>query len=102
MRIATKVLFVALVAGVALGVVLLVPACGNERVTKSNYDRIDTCMSYDDVVAILGPPDQAESEGSHFLGLGWTKATNAWSSGSRTITLTFVEGRVVAKAHSGL
>jgi hypothetical protein len=90
-----------------LALVVLVPillaACGGEdRVTKANYDRVSTCMSSSELLAILGEPADSDSSGFDVAGFGWTKTTRVWCSSGRTITLTFVEDRVVAKAHEGL
>jgi hypothetical protein len=48
---------IAAVVGLTLGVLALLPP--KPGITKENFDRIEIGMTYDEVVAILGPPTGA-------------------------------------------
>jgi hypothetical protein len=77
-------------ASLALGLLLLT-ACAT--VTRENYDRIRTGMTLDEVVDILGEPDDLDS-----VGLGPLEAANAtWVGKSGTISIQFAGGKVLVK-----
>ncbi len=74
----------------------LLMGCGS-KVTQENFDKIQTGMTEAEVTAILGNP--TESSSVTFGPIGGT--TSTWKASSGTITIQFVNGKVLAKAFSG-
>jgi len=64
------------------------------KVTPDNYDKIQTGMSMDQVVSILGEPSDVQS--FNFAGLSGTSAT--WKSGDTTIVVQFFNDKAQVKA----
>jgi hypothetical protein len=72
--------------------VVCVAGCG-PRINKANFDKVQTGMTQTQVQAILGEPTEASS-----VDLPVFSGTVAsWKSGDTTITVQFVNGKVVAK-----
>lgn len=69
-------------------------ASGCSKVTNDNYARIETGMRYDEVVAILGPPDEV----TDVVG---TKSA-VWGKAPKTISVKFVADKVVFRSAKGL
>lgn len=78
--------------------VLLVAIClmaiGCSKINKENYDKIEVGMTYDEVTAILGAPDEAKD----VIG---TKSC-VWGKASETISIKFVGDKVVFHSAKGL
>lgn len=70
----------------------LLMACS--RVTQENFDKIQTNMTMEQVVAILGNP--SSSEGTNFLGVSATAAT--WKYKKAVITIIFLNNNVQIKS----
>jgi len=66
--------------------------CGT-RITKENFDKIQTGMTQAEVQAILGEPTESSSVD---LAL-FSGTTSTWRAGDTTIAVQFVNGKVVAK-----
>jgi hypothetical protein len=96
---------------------LAVPACGKKKVTKANYDKIEVGMTQEQVEKILGKGSKDEGgDGSNVAAqvgvavggvasaptAGPKGETYIWESGTRSITITFVDGKVRLKQSSGL
>jgi hypothetical protein len=95
-------------------VCLALPACGKNKVTKANFDKIKVGMTLAEVEAILGKGKKEEQAGTAAA----NKITGAtlgvqgklpdqdiyvWESGVKTITVIFVNGKVsVDPIQSGL
>lgn len=75
---------------------------GCERVTRENYDRVQLGMPMQQVKQLLGEPDQITSGGAEVMGFGGTAANMVWRSGNKSITVTFVNDKVVKKGMSNL
>jgi hypothetical protein len=71
---------------------LLISACS--KITNENYAKIETGMRYDEVVAILGPPDKVEE-------VVGTKSA-VWGKEPKTISIKFVADMVVFRSAQGL
>lgn len=71
---------------------LLILACGS-KVTAENFEKIQTGMSQQDVVALLGEPTQ--SYAFDIAGLSGAAAT--WREGETTISIQFFNGKVQAR-----
>ena len=74
----------------------LLLGCGS-KVTQENFDKIQSGMTQAEVTAILGNP--TESSSMAFGPVGGT--TSTWKAGGRTITIQFVNSKVLAKTFSG-
>jgi outer membrane protein assembly factor BamE (lipoprotein component of BamABCDE complex) len=71
---------------------LCLVACGS-RLSQANFDKIQTGMTITQVTAILGEPTESSSvDVAVFSG-----TVSKWKAGDVTITVQFVNGKVVAK-----
>jgi hypothetical protein len=81
---------------------------GGDKLTKSNYDRIQDGMSVSKVESILGKGTEQASANVPGVSAGGYSAPGAsskiltWHSGLKTVTVTFLNDEVVSKAQSGL
>lgn len=88
MRSNSKIL--AVVAAAAL--LLIVAACGS-KVSQANFEKIQTDMTQEEVQKILGPPTETSG-----MSIGsFSGGTSTWTSGDSTISIQFLNGKVVAK-----
>jgi hypothetical protein len=71
---------------------ILLSACS--KVTPENFAKIQSGMTEQEVIAILGSP--AESTSREVLGI--TGTSSRWVSGDTSITIRFVGGKVATKA----
>jgi outer membrane protein assembly factor BamE (lipoprotein component of BamABCDE complex) len=79
----------------SLGVVILLlclAACGS-RLNQENFDKIREGMSQTEVREILGEP--VDASGASFLGLSSGEAV--WKNDKTTITVHFLNDKVVSK-----
>jgi hypothetical protein len=105
------------VAGIVLVVCLVIPACGNPKITKANYEKIQMGMTLQQVEEILGKGEKEEGgDGSNVAGqfgvdvgggLNLSARPNPgesykWETGTKTITVYFLSGRVTNKVPKGL
>lgn len=72
--------------------VLLLSGCSN--VTKANYDKIKSGMTYDEVVEILGKPEGC----SETLGI----SNCEWKDDEAKISITFLSNQVTISVANGL
>ena len=82
--------------------IFLVSCSGN--LNKDNYDKISNDMSISQVESILG---KGESQASSNVDLGEyggniSSEVMTWQSGTKVISITFSNGKVMAKAQNGL
>ena len=84
------------VVGMVLLCSILLLGCGS-KVSQENFDKIQTGMTQAEVTSILGSP--TESNSIAFGPIGGT--TSTWKENSGTITIQFVNDKVIAKAFSG-
>lgn len=73
-------------------VALLIAGC--TRITQENFSRIETGMSEQQVISILGSP--TESNSVDVLGISGTAAR--WTGRDAEITVRFVGGKVALKS----
>lgn len=83
--------------------VFLLNSCSG-KINSENYDKISNGMSKSQVESILG---EGESNASSSIDLGEYGGNNSsevitWQSGMKVITITFSNGKVMAKAQTGL
>ena len=74
------------------------------KINKDNYDKISNGMSVSQVQSILG---KGESQASSSVNLGEyggniSSEVMTWQSGLKVISITFSNGKVMAKAQNGL
>lgn len=68
-------------------------SCSGLKISQENFEKIQTGMSLAQVSAILGPPTESSSvDVAVFSG-----TVSKWKAGDVTITIQFVNGKVVAK-----
>ena len=97
------------IAGAVLALVFVctIAACG-QSLTMEKYQQISTGMTLEQVEAILGKGEEQASSGVDMpdmpgmSGGSMTSQTYAWQSGTRVVTISFMNGKVVAKAQAGL
>ncbi|MFA4903161.1 MAG: outer membrane protein assembly factor BamE [Desulfobaccales bacterium] len=71
---------------------LCLVACGS-RINQADFEKIQTGMTMAQVTAILGEPTESSSvDVAVFSG-----TVSTWKAGDVTITVQFVNGKVVAK-----
>ncbi len=67
--------------------------CAGTRINAENFEKIQTGMTLGQVTAILGEPTESSSvDVAVFSG-----TVSKWKHGDVTITVQFVNGKVVAK-----
>jgi hypothetical protein len=68
-------------------------SCSSLKISQENFEKIQTGMPLAQVTAILGPPTESSSvDVAVFSG-----TVSKWKAGDVTITIQFVNGKVVAK-----
>ena len=80
---------------VALGMVICMSlvSCSGPKISQENFEKIQTGMALAQVQAILGEPTESSSvDVAVFSG-----TVSKWKAGDVTITIQFVNGKVVAK-----
>jgi hypothetical protein len=88
---------------IAIAITLFLSSCSG-KLNKDNYDKISNGMSVSQVVSILG---KGESQASSNFDLGEyggniSSEVISWQSGTKVISITFTNGKVMAKAQNGL
>lgn len=92
----------ALVCIVLLGLgVITLAGCGS-KVTKSNFDQVTNGMTLAQVEAILGKGTESTGAFGAIGNLAGSGKFVTWKDGEKTITITFVNDKVVLKASNGL
>lgn len=68
-------------------------SCSGAKISQANFDKIKTGMTLAEVTVILGEPTESSSvDVAVFSG-----TVSMWKAGDVTITMQFVNGKVVAK-----
>jgi hypothetical protein len=88
---------------IALIFILILTSCSG-KLNKDNYDKISNDMSVSQVESILG---KGESQASSNVDLGEyggniSSEVMTWQSGTKVISITFSNGKVMDKAQNGL
>lgn len=73
---------------------LLLAMLGCSRLTLENYSRIETGMTYEEVVRLIGKPGQCDD----VMGVRNCR----WGDGARSVNVSFVSGKVLLFASSNL
>ncbi len=80
---------------VVLGLVICMSlvSCSGSKISQANFEKIQTGMPLAQVTAILGEPTESSSvDVAVFSG-----TVSKWKAGDLTLTIQFVNGKVVAK-----
>ncbi len=92
----------ALVCLVLIGLgALTLAGCGS-KVTKSNLDKITNGMTLTEVEGILGKGTEATGASGAIGNLTGSAKSVIWKDGDKTITVNFLNDKVVLKTSSGL
>jgi hypothetical protein len=88
---------------IAVIIIIFLTSCSG-KLKKENYDKISNDMSVSQVESILG---KGESQASSNVDLGEyggniSSEVMTWQSGTKVISITFSNGKVMAKAQNGL
>jgi len=81
--------------GAIIGVALLCLLSACARITQENFSRIETGMSEQEVISILGSP--SESSSGSLLGISGT--ASRWVGRDAEINVRFVGGKVATKTY---
>jgi hypothetical protein len=80
-------------AALCLVICMSLVSCGSYKISQENFEKIKTGMALAQVTAILGEPTESSSvDVAVFSG-----TVSKWKAGDITITIQFVNGKVVAK-----
>jgi len=90
------------VVGVALLGLMLILMAGCGKVSKSNYDKIENGMTVSQVEAILGKGTEKAGVAGAIGNLTGSGKVLTWGDDKKSITVTFANDKVVAKAAQGL
>ena len=95
---------IATVVTVMVSLAVLLGGLGgcSSKISRENYDKVQTGMTVAQVKEILGEPAETKSGGASVLGIGGTASTLTWKAGDKTITLTFVNDQLTTKSMSNL
>ncbi len=88
--------------GIALLGLMLVVVCGCTKITRSNYDKIENGMTLSQVEKILGSGTEKAGVGGAIGNLAGSGKVMTWGDEKKSITVTFVNDKVIAKAQQGL
>ena len=88
---------------ISITITLFLSSC-SVKLNKDNYDKISNNMSISQVESILG---KGESQASSNVDLGEyggniSSEVMTWQTGTKVISITFSNGKVMAKAQNGL
>lgn len=81
--------------------VLLAGGCGS-KITRENYEKIQTQMTLAEVEAILGKGKAGHTGGVSLDKLAISGGTYTWEADGKSITVVVLNDKVVTKSHKGL
>jgi outer membrane protein assembly factor BamE (lipoprotein component of BamABCDE complex) len=88
--------------GLALLGLLFLLISGCSKVSQSNYDKIENGMTVSQVEAILGKGKEAAGVAGAIGNLTGSGKVLTWGDDKKSITVTFANDKVIAKAGQGL
>ncbi len=90
------------IVGVALLGLAVLVLSGCNKLSKSNYDKIQNGMTSSQVEDILGQGTEKAGAGAAVGNLGGSAKVITWGDEKKSVTVTFVNDKVVLKAEQGL
>ena len=91
-----------IVIGMVLLGLALIFMSGCSKVSQSNYDKIQNDMTVSQVEAILGKGTEKAGAAGAIGNLTGSGKVLTWGDDKKSITVTFVNDKVVAKTQQGL
>ena len=88
--------------GVALLALMLLLISGCSKVSESNYEKIENGMTVSQVEAILGKGKVVGGIAGAIGNLAGSGKVLTWGDDKKSITVTFANDKVIAKAAQGL
>jgi hypothetical protein len=88
---------------IALIITIFFMSCSG-KINKENYEKISNGMSVSQVESILGKGESMASSSVDLGAYGGSHSTEVitWQKGTNVISVTFSNGKVMAKAQGGL
>ena len=96
---------------IVAGVCLSLMGCAGSKINKANFDKVSIGMPEEDVEAILGKGDEQADLNMPNMGInvpnlggggvGRSMKTKTWEDGSKSIIITFKDGKVMGKVTRG-
>ena len=84
------------VIALAMVICMSLVSCSGSKISQENFEKIQTGLPLSQVITILGEPTESSSvDVAVFSG-----TVSKWRQGDVTITIQFVNGKVVAKQFS--
>ncbi|MGB2823697.1 MAG: hypothetical protein WBF17_22135 [Phycisphaerae bacterium] len=80
----------------------MLAGCGGSKVSKGNFDKVQNGMTQAEVEKVLGEGTEEAGGGGAIGGIVASGKILSWTDGEKKITVTFANGKVVAKTQSGL
>lgn len=93
----------ALLVAVTLG--LNLTGCIGSKVTKENFDKLETGitgMNVQKIKEVMGEPTEQNSGGIGLAGVGVSGRTMTWKDGSRSISIVFINDQAISKSQVGM
>ena len=91
-----------ILTGLALIGLLLAGLVGCSKITKENYDKIETGMTLAEVEGILGKGTEKAGIAGAVGDLTGAGKVMTWGDEEKSITVTFANDKVTVKAQNGL
>ncbi len=85
--------------------IFLLTSCGDNKINKENYDKIENGMTLEEVEKILGKGEANAESNTDMSGTGMADmkfAVYTWQDGTSVISLTFHNDKVETKVQTGL
>jgi hypothetical protein len=89
------------IAAALLGLVFVIVS-GCSKVSKNNYDKIATGMTVSQVEGILGTGAEKAGVGGAIGKVAGSSKVMTWGGDKKSITVTFVNDKVLVKTQQGL
>lgn len=84
-------------------IIVFLFGCSAQRVTQTNFSKVKSGMTEEEVIAILGEPDKSSGVDfdpgfGEFFGMGSLSGTHMlWRAGQNAIAIEFMNGKVRLK-----
>ena len=82
--------------------VTVLAGCGGSKVSKDNFDKVQTGMTVAEVEGILGKGTEEAGAGGSLGGVVASGKILSWTDGGKRIVVTFMNDKVATKTQTGL